>query len=237
MNPLIAILIAVAPATAHPVVKPSIQYVLRVDSTDLSGWSVTMYLRSRGEPIRLAMAAHPEYDDRYWRYVRDVTVDPPNATGHGDAALSPRAAGARTTLARRLEAVPHAERRADWRSAFLHVRLGRRGQHGAGFVGAPRELADRHRARAGRRRRTRLSRGERGCADGVAHPGRSFAGMALHRERHSPPGGLLAAARRGAIRYHGVRRRRAGRRASSDRALRRRAVSRVHVPPAGRRGT
>src|ERR1051325_10028803 len=80
MNPLIAILIAVAPATAHPVVKPSIQYVLRVDSTDLSGWSVTMYLRSRGEPIRLAMAAHPEYDDRYWRYVRDVTVDPPNAT-------------------------------------------------------------------------------------------------------------------------------------------------------------
>src|ERR1041384_158188 len=80
MNPLIAILIAVAPATAHPVVKPWIQYVLRVDSTDLSGWSVTMYLRSRGEPIRLAMAAHPEYDDRYWRYVRDVTVDPPNAT-------------------------------------------------------------------------------------------------------------------------------------------------------------
>ena len=80
MNPLIAILIAVAPAPAHPVVKPSIQYVLRVDSADLSGWSVTMYLRSRGEPIRLAMAAHPEYDDRYWRYVRDVTVDPPNAT-------------------------------------------------------------------------------------------------------------------------------------------------------------
>lgn len=80
MTPIIAFLLAVLPAKPHPVVKPSIQYVLRVDSADLSGWSVVMHVRSSGRPIRLAMAAHPEYDDRYWRYVRDLTVEPASAT-------------------------------------------------------------------------------------------------------------------------------------------------------------
>ena len=28
----------------------------------------------------LAMAAHPEYDDRYWRYVRDSTVETQGAS-------------------------------------------------------------------------------------------------------------------------------------------------------------
>jgi len=62
-------------APAHPALKPSIQYTLRVDSTDLSGWTVEIRLRTTSDTIRLAMAAHPEYDDRYWRYVRDFAVD------------------------------------------------------------------------------------------------------------------------------------------------------------------
>jgi len=61
-------------------VKPSIQYTLRVDSADLSGWTVAIRLRTNSDTIRLAMAAHPEYDDRYWRYVRDFAVESAGAT-------------------------------------------------------------------------------------------------------------------------------------------------------------
>ena len=73
MNALALILVLFAPA--HPALKPSIQYTLRVDSTDLSGWSVEIRLRTTSDTIRLAMAAHPEYDDRYWRYVTGFSVE------------------------------------------------------------------------------------------------------------------------------------------------------------------
>jgi len=53
---------------------------LRVDSADLSGWTVEIRLRTTSETIRLAMAAHPEYDDRYWRYVRDFASETPGAS-------------------------------------------------------------------------------------------------------------------------------------------------------------
>lgn len=64
----------------HLVVKPAVQYTLRVDSADLSGWSVEIRLRTVSDTFRLAMPAHPEYDDRYWRYVRDFAVEPSSAT-------------------------------------------------------------------------------------------------------------------------------------------------------------
>ena len=68
------------PISKHPAVKPSIQYTLHVDAADLSGWDVEIRLRSAPDTFRLAMAAHPEYDDRYWRYVRDFRVEPGGAT-------------------------------------------------------------------------------------------------------------------------------------------------------------
>jgi len=55
--------------------QPVVSYTLRIDSTDLSGWSVAMHLRNLPDTFRLAMAAHPEYDDRYWRFVRGLQVD------------------------------------------------------------------------------------------------------------------------------------------------------------------
>ena len=79
MTPSIALLLALH-THPHPVVKPAIEYTLRVDSADLSGWSVTLRLRTTSDTFRLAMAAHPEYDDRYWRYVRDFAVEPTAAT-------------------------------------------------------------------------------------------------------------------------------------------------------------
>src|SRR6267143_2277973 len=85
MNSLALVLALFAPA--HPAVKPSIQYTLRIDSTDLSGWTVEIRLRTTSDTFRLAMAAHPEYDDRYRRYVRDVTVEPLGTVTRVDSAV------------------------------------------------------------------------------------------------------------------------------------------------------
>ncbi len=58
-------------ARSHPVV----QYALRVDSSDLSGFAVEMRIRNAPDTFRLAMSAHPEYDDRFWRYVEALRIE------------------------------------------------------------------------------------------------------------------------------------------------------------------
>jgi predicted metalloprotease with PDZ domain len=67
-------------ARTHPV----IHYVLRVDSADLSGFDVEMRVRNAADTFRLAMAAHPEYDDRFWRYVQGLRAESPR----GNASIS-----------------------------------------------------------------------------------------------------------------------------------------------------
>ena len=80
MKTQVAVLCAlVVLAQPHPVAKPTITYNLRVDSTDLSGWAVEIRLRTVTDTFRLAMPAHPEYDDRYFRYVTDFSVTPSSA--------------------------------------------------------------------------------------------------------------------------------------------------------------
>ncbi|HJU66159.1 MAG TPA: PDZ domain-containing protein [Gemmatimonadaceae bacterium] len=58
-------------AVSHPVVR----YSLRVDSADLAGVDVEMHIRNAPDTLRLAMAAHPEYDDRFWRFVQGLRVE------------------------------------------------------------------------------------------------------------------------------------------------------------------
>jgi predicted metalloprotease with PDZ domain len=50
----------------------SVDYRLRVDAADLSG--VTLEMRVHGAPgtFRVAMVAHTEYDDQYWRYLTQL---------------------------------------------------------------------------------------------------------------------------------------------------------------------
>ena len=55
--------------------RPVIAYTLRVDSADLSGYAVEMRIRNAPDTLRLAMAVHPEYDDRFYRYVEGLTVE------------------------------------------------------------------------------------------------------------------------------------------------------------------
>lgn len=56
-------------ATKH---EPRIYYSIAIDSTDLSGFDVTMRIEGAPRSIRLAMAIHPEYNDRFWRYMRGL---------------------------------------------------------------------------------------------------------------------------------------------------------------------
>jgi len=75
----LATLALAPPLQPHPALKPVINYTLRVDSTDLSGWAVEIRLRTVTDTFRLAMAAHQEYDDRFFRNVTNVTVEPASA--------------------------------------------------------------------------------------------------------------------------------------------------------------
>jgi hypothetical protein len=54
--------------------QPVVSFTMRIDSANLTGWSVAMHSRNLPDTFRLAMAAHPEYDDRYWRLVRGLRV-------------------------------------------------------------------------------------------------------------------------------------------------------------------
>ena len=55
--------------------QPVVTYTVRVDSTNPSGFEVSMTVRGRRDTTLLAMVAHPEYDDKYWRFVRDARVE------------------------------------------------------------------------------------------------------------------------------------------------------------------
>src|SRR5215213_1950978 len=57
--------------------QPVVAYTLRVAPGDVTGFDVEMRIRNAPDTIRLAIAAHPEYDDRYWRYVSGATATTP----------------------------------------------------------------------------------------------------------------------------------------------------------------
>lgn len=63
------------PGTAP--IPPVVSYVLAVRPDDPSGFTVEILLRNLPDTFRLAMAAHPEYDDRYWRHVVDLRAETP----------------------------------------------------------------------------------------------------------------------------------------------------------------
>ncbi|MDQ6633365.1 MAG: PDZ domain-containing protein [Gemmatimonadota bacterium] len=69
-------LICLAALVLHAPLSPlRIDYTLTVDSAAATSFTVEMRLHRAPDTLRLAMAAHPEYDERFWRYVRDVGVE------------------------------------------------------------------------------------------------------------------------------------------------------------------
>ena len=100
--------------------QPAITYVLRVDSADLSGFEVSMTVRGKRDTTLLGMVAHPEYDDKYWRFVRDVRIDSARAGAtitRADSALwQVVAPGGAFVVRYRLQLPPEAGReRAAWK--------------------------------------------------------------------------------------------------------------------------
>lgn len=61
--------------------QPVISYLLRVDKNDLSVFSIRMQIRNIPDTFRVAMVTHPEYDDRYWRFIEQLEVE--TAAGRG----------------------------------------------------------------------------------------------------------------------------------------------------------
>ncbi len=54
---------------------PAINYKITIDSSDLSGFNIQINIPDATGTVRLAMAAHPEYDDRYFRYVANFAAE------------------------------------------------------------------------------------------------------------------------------------------------------------------
>jgi predicted metalloprotease with PDZ domain len=104
-------------ATSQPVVS----YSLRADSADLSGWNVEMRIGNAPARFRLAMAKHPEYDERYWRFLQGMTATSAGGTAtitRADSALWDVAApaGEIVTIRYRVRlAAPETPVRGSWR--------------------------------------------------------------------------------------------------------------------------
>jgi predicted metalloprotease with PDZ domain len=130
---LVAALLSPAPALAqHPLrhwteaiesrfsdAQPVLSYTLRVDSADLSGFAVQIDIRNVTDTFRLALAVHPEYDDRFYRFVEGMTVVSP----HGVASVTREdstlwrvvAPGGSCTVRYRVRVPPEEPPRAAWR--------------------------------------------------------------------------------------------------------------------------
>lgn len=61
--------------------QPSVDYLLTIDPNDFSSFAVEMKIRNVPDTFRVAMVAHPEYDDRYWKYVEDFSIETKNGKG------------------------------------------------------------------------------------------------------------------------------------------------------------
>jgi predicted metalloprotease with PDZ domain len=61
--------------------QPVIRYVVTVNDGDTSSFSVEMQLRNLPKTFLVAMVAHSEYDDKYWRYLKDISVTANHSTG------------------------------------------------------------------------------------------------------------------------------------------------------------
>lgn len=101
---------------AHPI----INYVLRVDSTDLSGWSVEMHIRNAPDSFRVALARHPEYHDRWFRYMEGLTISAPDRpatiAGVDSGPWIVRAQGGESVIRYRFRnPAPELPQRAAWR--------------------------------------------------------------------------------------------------------------------------
>lgn len=99
--------------------QPVISYTLRLSATDTTGFEMEMRVRNAPDTFQLAMAAHPEYDDRFWRYLSDLRVDAGAAPGSATRTDSSRwrivAPGGDATIRWHVGVPDEGATRAGWR--------------------------------------------------------------------------------------------------------------------------
>lgn len=101
-------------ARAHPVV----HYRLSVSDADSTGFDVQMEIRNVRDTFRVAMAKHPEYDDRFFRYVQNLRLLTPGGSivREDSAVWSVVAPGGTATIAYRIQLpAPQPPARGAWR--------------------------------------------------------------------------------------------------------------------------
>jgi predicted metalloprotease with PDZ domain len=120
---LIAALASAIDPTAHASPNPSIAYTLTINPADLSGFDVSMRISGAPETMRMAMAVHPEYNDRFWRYLRDLRAEtsgnPVSITAERENAWRIRTTNGEATVRYRIQ-LPREDptNRAVWHSAL-----------------------------------------------------------------------------------------------------------------------
>jgi predicted metalloprotease with PDZ domain len=120
---LIAALASAIDPTAHASPNPSIAYTLTINPADLSGFDVSMRISGAPETMRMAMAVHPEYNDRFWRYLRDLRAEtsgnPVSITAERENAWRIRTTNGEATVRYRIR-LPREDptNRAVWHSAL-----------------------------------------------------------------------------------------------------------------------
>lgn len=98
--------------------QPILAYTLTIDTTDLSTFAVEIRIRNAPDTFRLGMVAHPEYNERYWRYVEAASVS--GATGGSITAIDSAlwqvvAPGGASTISYRIRLpAPSAGFRSGW---------------------------------------------------------------------------------------------------------------------------
>ena len=58
-------------------ITPIVRYTVKVDAADTSAYTVEMRIQHAPGHFQIAMATHPEYDDRFWRFIRELKVTVP----------------------------------------------------------------------------------------------------------------------------------------------------------------
>lgn len=99
--------------------QPVIAYTLRLSAADTTGFEMEMRVRNAPDTFQLAMAAHPEYDDRFWRNLSALRVDAGTAPGSATRSDSSRwrivAPGGDATIRWRVSVPDEGSTRAGWR--------------------------------------------------------------------------------------------------------------------------
>jgi predicted metalloprotease with PDZ domain len=80
LNFITTILLAI-PVPAQQKKSPKIDYILSVDTADLSGYNVILQIRNVPHVFKLALATHHEYDDRFWRFVQNFNISTREGNG------------------------------------------------------------------------------------------------------------------------------------------------------------